>query len=466
MRKLLYKKSVLTSLVCSLSSIIAMPSLAQQSINPEEELAYNLGVQAFIYGTGPLTVAAVRQTTTSVDAPMDNAMAPLNEMGKTRVLSGPQDRIVPTVNNDTLYSQAHYDLDLSGPMVIDIPRTDNRYYIVQLLDAYSDSIEDLHVKNVGDQGSKVLLVNKGWAGEVPEGIDRVVESRTPMVWLIQRTGVFGEQDLNDALVIHDKFLSYPLDQLGAAHDIVELKASTGRIPPMARPEGLEWYSLIDRELRKNPIPEDAAIVDQFQQIGIGGSTPFNPEALTSAQKKGLMRAIESSQQIIQYAGRSIGDVNNGWSMMYEGGRYGNDYLSRASINMRAAGLNVPERALYPNRYTDSNGEQLSGSNQYRMTMPADAPADAFWSLTMYDAKNLFMVENFIQRYSISTNRKDELKYAEDGTLPICIQYVKPTDPTCNWLPAPQDDFYLHMRLYEPTQAVLDNEYPLPQVEKL
>lgn len=194
MRKLLYKKSVLTSLVCSLSSIIAMPSLAQQSINPEEELAYNLGVQAFIYGTGPLTVAAVRQTTTSVDAPMDNAMAPLNEMGKTRVLSGPQDRIVPTVNNDTLYSQAHYDLDLSGPMVIDIPRTDNRYYIVQLLDAYSDSIEDLHVKNVGDQGSKVLLVNKGWAGEVPEGIDRVVESRTPMVWLIQRTGVFGEQD--------------------------------------------------------------------------------------------------------------------------------------------------------------------------------------------------------------------------------------------------------------------------------
>lgn len=466
MRKLLYKKSVLTSLVCSLSSIIAMPSLAQQSINPEEELAYNLGVQAFIYGTGPLTVAAVRQTTTSVDAPMDNAMAPLNEMGKTRVLSGPQDRIVPTVNNDTLYSQAHYDLDLSGPMVIDIPRTDNRYYIVQLLDAYSDSIEDLHVKNVGDQGSKVLLVNKGWAGEVPEGIDRVVESRTPMVWLIQRTGVFGEQDLDDALVTHDKFLSYPLDQLGAAHDIVELKASTDRIPPMARPEGLEWYSLIDRELRKNPIPEDAAIVDQFQQIGIGGSTPFNPEALSSAQKAGLMRAIESSQQIIQYAGRSIGDVNNGWSMMYEGGRYGNDYLSRASINMRAAGLNVPERALYPNRYTDSNSEQLSGSNQYRMTMPADAPADAFWSLTMYDAENLFMVENFIQRYSISTNRKDELKYAEDGTLPICIQYAKPTDPTCNWLPAPQDDFYLHMRLYEPTQAVLENEYPLPQVEKL
>ncbi|MCL9774802.1 DUF1214 domain-containing protein [Vibrio sp. S4B1] len=457
---------LLTSLVCSLSGVMAMPTIAQQTINPEEELAYNLGVQAFIYGAGPLTVAAVRQTTTSVDAPMDNAMAPLNKMGKTRILSGPQDRIVPTVNNDTLYSQAHYDLDLSGPMVIDIPQTDDRYYIVQLLDAYSDSIRDLHVKNVGDQGSKVLLVKKGWSGDVPEGIDRIVESRTPMVWLIQRTGVFGEQDLDDALAVHDQFLSYPLTQFGEDHGVLELKKSTGRIPAMARPEGLEWYSLIDKELRKNPIPEDAAIVDQFQQIGIGGAAPFDADTLSDDQKKGLMRALASSQKIIQYAGRSIGDVNNGWSMMFEGGRYGTDYLSRASINFRAAGLNVPERALYPNRYTDAKGEQLSGEHEYRMTMPADAPAEAFWSLTMYDAENLFMVDNPIQRYSISTNRKSELKYAKDGKLTVCIQHKEPTDPTCNWLPAPQDDFYLHMRLYEPTQAVLNSEYLLPQVEKL
>ncbi|MCZ8489125.1 DUF1254 domain-containing protein [Vibrio lentus] len=49
--------------------------------------------------------------------------------------------MVPTVNNDTLYSQAHYDLDLSGPMVIDIPRTDNRYYIVCVIDVYRSSLK-------------------------------------------------------------------------------------------------------------------------------------------------------------------------------------------------------------------------------------------------------------------------------------------------------------------------------------
>ncbi|KGY14013.1 phosphatidylserine decarboxylase [Vibrio tubiashii] len=457
------RKSLLT---LSLLSTICLPTQAESTVSAEEELAYNLGLQAFIYGAGPLTVAAVRETSTSVSQPMDNAMAPLNMMGKTRQLSGPQDRIVPTVNNDTMYSQAHYDLDLAGPMVIDIPPTGNRYYIVQLLDAYSDSITDLYEGNTGTKGSKVLLVNKGWKGEVPKGIDHVVESRTPMVWLIHRTGVFGPEDQEDAIAVHDRFITYPLGELGKKHGPIELAHAEGRIPPMTMPKGLDWYALIDKELRKNPLPEAQSMVEQFNYIGIGGEQPFDADKLSEAQKRGLLRALGSAQNIIQFAGRSVGTTNNGWSMMFEGGRYGSDYLSRASINLRAAGLNVPERALYPNRYTDSDGVQLNGEHQYRMTMPADAPADAFWSLTMYDAENLFMVENEIDRYSISTNRKEELKYAEDGTLPICIQHKKPTDSACNWLPAPKDDFYLHIRLYEPTQAVLDNQYEMPQVVKL
>lgn len=455
-----------SSLALSLCTALSLPLHAEITPSPEEELAYHLGLQAVIYGAGPLTVAAVRETSTSVSIPMDNAMAPLNQMGKTRQLSGPQDRIVPTVNNDTMYSQAHYDLDLAGPMVIEIPRTDDRYYIVQLLDAYSDSITDLYQGNTGSQGSKVLLVNDDWQGETPAGIDHVVRSRTPMVWLIHRTGVFGPKDQQAAVEVHDRFITYPLAELGESHGPTKLAKAQGRIPEMTKPVGLDWFALIDREIRKNPLPESQAMVEQFEYLGIGGDEPFDEDKLTEAQKRGLMRALKSAQSIIQYAGRSVGTTNNGWSMMFEGGQYGNDYLSRASINLRAAGLNVPERALYPNRYTDSQGKQLNGDNQYRMIMPADAPAEAFWSLTMYDAENLFMVENEIDRYSISTNRAEELKFAQDGTLPICIQHTKPSDESCNWLPAPKDDFYLHIRLYEPTAAVLNNEYEMPQVHKL
>ncbi|MUK28611.1 DUF1214 domain-containing protein [Aliivibrio fischeri] len=463
------KKALMTTLIASsILSSTCVFSAQLTPVNPQEELAYNLGLQAFIYGAGPLTVAQVRAASTNVDAPMDNGSAPLNMMGKTLKLAGPEDRVVPTVNNDTLYSQSHINLNDTGPLVIEIPPTNNRYFIVQLLDDYSEAVGNLIEDNVGQDGGKFLLANKGWKGVeggIPDGIDGVIESRTPLVWYIQRTGVSGNKDLAAALKIHDGFINYPLSELGKSHKPVQLTHAKTGISPVPQPKGLGWFSLIDKELRNNPIASDASIVDQFKYIDIGGDEPFNPDKLTEDQKKGLMRALNAAPQIIQYASRDLGTKNNGWAMMYEGGRYGNDFLSRASINFRAAGLNTKERALYPNRYTDSDDQQLSGKNKYRMTMPADAPAKAFWSLTMYDAKNLFMVPNSIDRYSISTNREDELIYNKDGSLTVCIQNTKPTDTNCNWLPAPKDDFYLHMRLYEPTQAVLDNTYALPQVIK-
>lgn len=437
-------------------------------INPQEELAYAIGLQAVIYSAGPLTVAQVRAASTNVETPMDNGAAPLNMMGKTLTLSGPNDRVVPTINNDSLYSQSHINLNDTGPLVIEIPPTNDRYFIVQLLDNYSESVGNLIKENVGKNGGKYLLVQQDWKGfddENPIGIDGIIKSRTPLIWYIQRTSVFGDKDLPTALKVHNGFINYPLSELGKAHQPIKLAHAKTGISQLPPPKGLEWFKLIDSELRANPIAKDAAIVDQFKYIGIGKDKPFDANNLTTAQKKGLLRALNAAPQIIQYASRNLGTKNNGWAMMYEGGHYGNDYLSRASINFRAAGLNTKERALYPNRYTDSNNQQLSGKYKYRMTMPVDAPAKEFWSLTMYDAKHLFMVPNSIDRYSVSTNRKDELIYNKNGSLTVCIQTNKPTDKNCNWLPSPDADFYLHLRLYEPTQAVLDNSYALPQVIK-
>ncbi|EGR0231025.1 DUF1254 domain-containing protein [Vibrio vulnificus] len=468
---LLKRHYALLPLALAVLSSYSVQAAPQPSLTPatqpsaEEELAYTLGVQAMLYGAGPLAISMVRQTSTATDTPLSNGMAPMNQMGKTYRLMGPDDKLVPTVNNDTLYSQSQINLDQTGPLVIEIPKTNDRYFIVQLLDSYSEAIDNLIASNVGNQGSKVLLVKRGWQGKKPKGIDRVIESRTPNVWYIQRTAVAGESDLAAAKEVHAQFVNYPLSELGQAHPAVKQTPTDKGMPAPKLPTGLDWYAAIDTEMRHNPLPEDKAMVEQFKYIGIGGEKPFDASRLTEAQKRGLLRALESSQNIVKWASRTVGTKNNGWSMMYEGGRYGSDYLSRATINYRALGLNTPERALYPNRYTDANNQQLNGKNDYRMTMPASPPANAFWSLTMYDAKHLFMVENPIDRYSISSLRKDELHYNQDGSLTVCVQHDKPTDAQCNWLPAPKGDFYLHMRLYEPSQAVLNNQYPLPQVIK-
>ena len=311
------KALIATVITSSLLSSTAVFAAQLTPINPQEELAYTLGLQAFIYGAGPLTVAQVRAASTNVDAPMDNGAAPLNMMGKTLALAGPEDRVVPTVNNDTLYSQSHINLNDTGPLVIEIPPTNDRYFIVQLLDDYSEAVGNLIKDNVGQDGGKFLLVNKGWKGiegGIPDGIDGIIESRTPLVWYIQRTGVSGNKDLSAALNVHDGFINYPLSELGQEHKPVKLTHAKTGISPMPRPKGLAWFSLIDEELRNNPIAADAPIVDQFKYIGIGGDKPFNSDDLTEDQKKGLMRALNAAPQIIQYASRDLGTKNNGWAI--------------------------------------------------------------------------------------------------------------------------------------------------------
>ena len=311
------KALIATVITSSLLSSTAVFSAQLALVNPQEELAYTLGLQAFIYGAGPLTVAQVRAASTNVDAPMDNGAAPLNMMGKTLALAGPEDRVVPTVNNDTLYSQSHINLNDTGPLVIEIPPTNDRYFIVQLLDDYSEAVGNLIKDNVGQDGGKFLLVNKGWKGiegGIPDGIDGIIESRTPLVWYIQRTGVSGNKDLSAALNVHDGFINYPLSELGQEHKPVKLTHAKTGISPMPRPNGLAWFSLIDKELRNNPIAADAPIVDQFKYIGIGGDKPFNSDDLTEDQKKGLMRALNAAPQIIQYASRDLGTKNNGWAI--------------------------------------------------------------------------------------------------------------------------------------------------------
>jgi hypothetical protein len=78
------------------------------------------------------------------------------------------------------------------------------------------------------------------------------------------------------------------------------------------------------------------------------------------------------------------------------------------------------------------------------------PADGFWSLTMYDA-GYFFVDNPLNRYTLS--QRNKLKANADGSIDLYIQHESPgTDKEPNWLPAPNDQFVLMMRLYWPKEV--------------
>jgi hypothetical protein len=154
---------------------------------------------------------------------------------------------------------------------------------------------------------------------------------------------------------------------------------------------------------------------------------------------------------------------NGWTTMYGCGEPGNSILLRAACNVEFMGpINVPEEAMYWTTDQDGAGQKLFGAHNYILHFPTGGlpPNNAFWSLTMGDARNHF-VPNSISRYSVGD--RSGLVPGPDGSVDVYIQRATPAGHESNWLPAPAGNFLLWLRVYLPGKAILEGQYKAPPV---
>jgi hypothetical protein len=154
---------------------------------------------------------------------------------------------------------------------------------------------------------------------------------------------------------------------------------------------------------------------------------------------------------------------NGWTTLYGCGEPGNGILLRGACAITFSGpINVPQEAMYWTTKVDGMGQKLSGEHDYIVHFPAGGlpPNQAFWSLTMGDAKNHF-VANPLNRYSVGD--RSGLAQNPDGSIDIYIQNAAPPGQESNWLPAPAGNFILWLRVYLPGQTVQNGEYQVPPV---
>lgn len=114
-------------------------------------------------------------------------------------------------------------------------------------------------------------------------------------------------------------------------------------------------------------------------------------------------------------------------------------------------------ARYALTRTLPTGETLDGSkHKYSLTFAADQlpPANAFWSVTMYDGATQLLVANPIQRYLINSSMLPNLQKNADGSLTLHVQKDSPgKDKESNWLPAPDGPIYLALRIYGPQDKI-------------
>jgi len=163
-----------------------------------------------------------------------------------------------------------------------------------------------------------------------------------------------------------------------------------------------------------------------------------------------------------------GKLENGWMFFTKTGMYGTSYRQRAMITWFGLGANRMQDAVYPTSEGPDILKKYNGKNKYVMhfdkgQMP---PANAFWSIVMYD-KDYFFVPNPINRYTVSSRSK--FKANADGSVDIYVQNESPgKDKEENWLPAPADEFVLMMRLYWPKEtapSIIDGSWKPPHVKE-
>jgi hypothetical protein len=357
------------------------------------------------------------------------------------------------------------------PIVLHVPDTNGRYYVQQLLDAYTNTFNSVGRQTTGTGEGNFAIVGPGWNGSLPTGLQKI-ESPTNTVWIIGRILVKGESDLPNVLALQKRFIIIPLSQYGkpavAAKNETLADFKEAVVSPYAQ-DSIRFFEELRVALKNNPTPAgEAALMAVFDRIGLGkGETPYGTN-LDPAITDGLVRAIKDGYQIVKSSWKNHkGFYINGWTYNTKIGTYGYDYLLRAAITEGLLGANVPEEAIYAKTQTGTNGQPLNGVNNYLMHFDKgnQPPVNAFWSLSIYNTTTHMFVPNPVNHYSLG-DQTTGLMYNPDGSLDIYIQHDEPSGKRSNWLPAPTEDFYLVLRMYLPGSKVLNGTYQIPQVQKV
>jgi len=409
-----------------------------------------VGQQAYVFGYPALFMEREERTMTT------NVRLPLGVFAHGTKLPKPEDAdVLPS--RDTLLSSAWLELH-DGAWTLKLPDMGGRWFAVQMFDGYGEPIGVLD----STMGAKttVALTGPGFSGKLPAGA-KEIKSGTSRVWLLGRTRVLSDADVGRVAALLKKWELAPVPPATAPKELPP--------PPLGRPQDLKFgapeiFDELGAIWKDQPPPADVlasldplhASMADFAKAGIGpGLTPS--KTLPQEDLAALAQGIKDGAEAIEAELEKLPTRKNGWDVDTKFGERGADPLVQSAWVLR--GLDWPfawsgavapmasEGLVYIARVDDGN-RVLSGAHQYMVHFDKAPPAKAFWTITMYSARNAGLVPG-AKRWSVEGS---QLKKNADGSVDVTASEgaPPPKTPPSNWLPAPKAEaFMLTMRLYEP-----------------
>lgn len=445
----------------------------------EEEYAYTLGIQAYVYGFPWIYNAQLRWLWASLGGKklsekkdLPDLYAPINSFHHAEKLASPANQTGGSPNCDTLYSTAWLDLT-HDPIVLSVPAVTDRFYCIEMVCMDADNFAYVGTRSTGVKAGNFLIAGPFWNGQVPEGVSEVLpRSRTVTVLLMGRTGVnnTSQEDLAKANAIQEQYLLTPL--------------SDWPNTPLAQPThvmvpyGVDYnhtagaWKTMNKAMTENPPGLSPGINQEqmlklFATIGIGPNQNLDDQS--DATRAGLQRAAKHGLAMLKKMTKGRGKTVNGWTYPpTDIGRAGqnSDFITRAALQS-LAGIcaNDPVEAVYINVFTDNEDATLSGQNNYTLTFqagefpPYDRTKHGFWSVTMYNSTYNLVPGS--TSYSINSYYPEYQGRDSSGGMTILIQSEQPEElpEGTYWLQSPSgtdtddDTFFLFLRVYVPDPSV-------------
>jgi len=443
--------------------------MTQNASSPFDNEAYIIAQEAYVYLYPLILMDITRKQLVNLDPKASPFASVPNSFTHVRAFPPAEARSVVRPNFDTLYSSAWLDLT-DGPVVVSTADTDGRYFLLPMMDMWTDVFASPGKRTNGTGAANFALVPPGWNGSLQQGVERI-DSPTPYVWIIGRTQTNGVKDYDAVHKIQDGYKVTRLADWGKPSRKMEHKIDPTvdttteplqQINEMPAPE----YFKYGAELMKQNPPHltDWSIIARLRRIGLEPGKNLDSGKVNADV---VARAAAAGLKLMHDKAPTLARVTKGWQMNTDTmGVYGNYYLKRAIVAMVGLGANQVDDAIYPLNIGDADGKPVIAGNRYVLHFKKDElpPVGAFWSLTMYDEEG-FQVANPLNRFAIGD--RDPLKFNADGSLDLYIQNENPgPDQESNWLPAPKSGkLGLTLRLYAPKPQVADGRWNPPAVKR-
>jgi len=380
-------------------------------------------------------------------------------------------KAIARVNNDTYYIISMLDLR-DDAVVINYPAFDTKYASLEV-SGYDHYVTIPIATSKGDFKEETTLLyysdrTKNYNGEAIEGVDKTLKMTSDYVIAFLRVSPHVSKDGRNVKAL-DNFKLTTLAEFQGKEPVPQTTVdfpAYGNDQMVFKNNFLETMQFVFNHISLDPENEmDKAILGSMKKLGVEPGKEFDPAKVAELDGK---RVAEVAKKVYEEA-LATWNSPDGNPYLFEVFLPKGEMNFEAMVTQSAVGpIGLPaSQAIYPGIGTAS-GEPMNAMNDYVIKMTSDElpPADAFWSFTLYDTENGFLIPNDRFKYIVGENGGMQLN--DEGGIEIYIAAEKPAGvPEDNWLPINREEIDLDilLRMYAPRVDDLKT-WKAPKAEKL